>query len=179
MGDVFLEERVRQPPRPAQRVLVVSGCMLLALVAALLPLKTGSVVVAVLGLAAVALVARSLLKRQNREFEYVFTNGSLDIDVIYNKEWRRQLYSLDVREDVEIMAPVGGGRFESAGAQAGEPRNVGTGTAGPGSYFLLLRGREGRGKSVLVWDPSARMVQACRTWAPRTVFTDDPDGTAG
>ena len=179
MGDVFLEERVRQQPEPAQRLLVLAGCVLLALLVFLALLRTGSMVVAAVGLTGVALLTRSLLKRQNKEFEYAFTNGSLDVDVIYNKEWRRRLYSLELREDVEVMAPAAGRQFQSAREQAAQTRNVGSGRSGPGSYFLLLSARGGKGKSLLVWDPSTRMVQACRNWAPRTVFADGRDGAGG
>ena len=176
MGDVFLEERVRQQPQPAKRLLVVAGCALLALLAFPVLLKMGGVVVATIGLVAVGLLTRSLLRRQSKEFEYTFTNGSLDIDVIYNKEWRRRLYSLELREDVEAMAPAAGQHLRSARERAAEMRNVGSGCPDQDSYFLLLNAREGKQRSLLVWDPSTKMVQACRNWAPRTVVVGSRDG---
>ena len=113
-----------------------------------------------------AWAARSLLRRQHREYEYVFTNGSLDIDVIYNKEWRKRLFSIDLRDDVILMARVSDQRHNRVLAEA-VVQSVGKGEGGEGSYFLVVR--ENERETALVWDPSAAMAEACRKWAPRTV----------
>ena len=41
------------------------------------------------------------------EYEYIFTNGQLDIDIIKGKAKRKSLLSLNVR-DIEYMAPYNG-----------------------------------------------------------------------
>ena len=43
--------------------------------------------------------------RFNVEYEYIYTNGSLDIDCIYNKEKRKRKYSATVSE-FEMMAHI-------------------------------------------------------------------------
>ncbi len=42
----------------------------------------------------------------NREYEYAYTSGNLDIDVIYNKKKRKQVFSGSV-EEFEVMAYYG------------------------------------------------------------------------
>ncbi len=39
-----------------------------------------------------------LYTRQKKEFEYIITNDTLDIDVIYNKSKRKRLISINVKE---------------------------------------------------------------------------------
>ncbi len=166
--DEFREERVIRMPTRRDRavrgaVLVTAVAVALAGAVVLLP---GLLLLYVALLVAVVLGARAFLKRQNREYEYAFTNGGLDIDVIYNKEWRRRLHSIDFREDVLLMAPVSAAEHRSEWEGLGPPVEVGRGT-GEGSYVLVIR-KDGK-RTVLLWDPSAEMVQACRRAAPRAV----------
>lgn len=43
-------------------------------------------------------VVRYLRDKQYKEFEYIFTNGNLQIDVIYNMKKRKNLYDLDIKD---------------------------------------------------------------------------------
>jgi hypothetical protein len=58
-------------------------------------------------------VARFLKNRQYKEYEYVFTDGTLEIDIIINKKKRRNLFEINVAglEDFgkceEIIIPKG------------------------------------------------------------------------
>jgi hypothetical protein len=45
-----------------------------------------------------ALVARYFRDKQYKEFEYVFTNGNIQIDVIFNKKKRKTLFDVDIKE---------------------------------------------------------------------------------
>ena len=49
-----------------------------------------------------------LVKRKNRnlEYEYVFYNGSIDVDKIVAKKFRKRLISTDLHA-VEVIAPTG------------------------------------------------------------------------
>jgi hypothetical protein len=42
--------------------------------------------------------ARIMRDRQYREYEYIFTNGNLQIDVIYNMKKRKTLYDVDIKD---------------------------------------------------------------------------------
>ncbi len=53
----------------------------------------------------IILVFRYLLPRFNMEYEYSLTNNLLQIAVIYNKESRKDKFSLDL-SSVEIIAPA-------------------------------------------------------------------------
>jgi hypothetical protein len=45
-----------------------------------------------------ALLARYFRDKQYKEFEYIFTNGNIQIDVILNKKKRKTLYDVDIKE---------------------------------------------------------------------------------
>ncbi|NOY79526.1 MAG: hypothetical protein GXP31_00835 [Kiritimatiellaeota bacterium] len=166
--DEFREERVVRVLSKRDRavrcaVLVAAVAVALGASAVLLP---GLLLPYLAVLVAVVWGARALLKRQNREYEYAFTSGELDIDVIYNKEWRRRVHTIDFREDVLLMAPASATEYRAEWEGLGPPTDLGRGT-GEGSYVLVIR-KDGK-RTVLLWDPSAEMVQACRRAAPRTV----------
>jgi len=169
MTDVFREERVVRVLTGRDkglRVTVVAASVVFALVSGIVLLPGLPVFYLVL-VVAVGWGARAFLKRQNREYEYTFTNGELDIDVIYNKEWRKQLYSIDLQKDVLLMAPVSAAEHRAEWEGTGVPISVGRTASGEGAYVLLVR-KDGR-RTVLTWDPSEEMVQACRRVAPRIV----------
>lgn len=62
---------------------------------------------------AVAFLMSRLRDKQYREYEYIFTNGNLQIDVIYNQKKRKTLFDCDVKNFLdfgkvaEIKVPQG------------------------------------------------------------------------
>ncbi|MDR1690143.1 MAG: hypothetical protein LBS21_16295 [Clostridiales bacterium] len=103
MGDVFKEQLVKKTPSTkdvALRVLIgaATGVLVIlsfALVPAFAPILA----------AALVFLAFYLGGMLNIEYEYIFTNGELDIDCIYNKSRRKRMFSANVR-DFEVMAHV-------------------------------------------------------------------------
>ncbi len=53
-----------------------------------------------------------MFRNLNVEYEYVFVNGDLDIDKIMNKARRKRMFSVDA-DQMELLAPVGGGRINA------------------------------------------------------------------
>jgi len=174
MPDVFLEERVVRTLSRSDRIaraaiIAVASAVVLAgllLLPGLTLVSLGVIVAAVWG-------ARHLLKRLNREYEYTFTNGELDVDVIYNKEWRKRLCTLDFRRDVTVMAKVGSPELAAAGRQVRVWIDAGRGAPDEEVWGIVYR-RGGEAVAGLYWNPSADMIRACRDSAPRVVLIDAP-----
>ncbi len=57
-----------------------------------------------------------LIRRENVEYEYIFTSGELDIDKIINQTSRKRMFTIDIRE-IHIMAK------KSSESSYGEFRN--------------------------------------------------------
>jgi hypothetical protein len=167
VSDIFLEQRVVRELKPRDYGVRFVG--LVAIVAVVVVTAAGlrhPGVTLALGIAG-GFGLRSLVRRQRREYEYAFTNGCLDIDVIYSRAWRRQLYSLDVATQVQLMARVNDPEHRSALQRQQTVVHLGCGEYSETSYFLVLR--QERGEIALIWDPSPELVQACRRVAPRVV----------
>lgn len=62
-----------------------------------------------------------LVKRRNIEFEYILTNGTLDIDKIMARASRKRIISLNLRE-IEACCPANDGR--NFAANGGNDRKV-------------------------------------------------------
>jgi hypothetical protein len=159
--DVFVEERVERPVSASASLAGAAlGFLALVLPLFLLVLLRGNPV-ALLTYALTIWGWRHFVRRQRREFEYAFTNGSLDVDVIFNKEWRRRVATVEFPQQVVSMAPVSGPvPAGSAVVDATGPR---TGTV----YSLVFRGD--RGERHLLLEPSEHLVQLCRRRAPQQV----------
>lgn len=111
MNDIFLEYLVKKKSKEdnLKRHLLLVACLLVLLASFymcvfvfikflwLLPIIWGGTIYGTV-----------ILRRQfSVEYEYIFTNGQLDVDVIYGKLKRKSLVSLLCR-NIEYMAPFNG-----------------------------------------------------------------------
>ncbi len=107
MGDVFKEQLVKKQVGAQSRILVgagVAACIAVFLLLFFVPVMG---IIRLLIMAVLAAGTYFLFNMQNVEYEYVFTNGELDIDVIYNKSKRKRAFNGTVSQ-FEVMMPVNG-----------------------------------------------------------------------
>lgn len=101
-----------------------------------------------------------LCQRMNQEFEYIYTNGEVDIDVIYGKTSRKRLITLKAHQ-MERMALYANG-YE---AYAKDPKISSRLDASDGnrsqSYYVVLSGNQ---KKLILFSPSQRMVDALKPY---------------
>lgn len=76
-------------------VLVIIGVLLFVLATLTFNFKVFALVLLVFAGAYLVMILRD---KQYSEYEYIFTNGNLQIDVIYNQKRRKTLLDLDVKE---------------------------------------------------------------------------------
>ena len=101
-----------------------------------------------------------LMSYLNVEYEYVYTNGELDIDIIYNRARRKRLFSTVVK-DFEIMAHVEDKTYAGAFGGAQEIINCHSGEIGPNTYAFLttIKGK----RSKVIFEPNEKMLKAIST----------------
>ncbi|HZJ82660.1 MAG TPA: hypothetical protein VFD57_02510 [Clostridia bacterium] len=116
------------------------------------------------GLAYGCFVARN---NQRIEYDYTFTNGILDVAKVINNKKRKRLLSTNVR-DFEIIAPTSEEGFQRMLNHKGiEKKHNYFLNPGGGLYYGLFI-HEGK-KSMIVFEPSQKMVEMFKIYNPRNV----------
>ena len=106
-----------------------------------------------------------LLSSRSIEFEYIVTNGAIDIDKIIAKRKRKRIFSA-VCKDFEILARAAGRNPES---EAGQARKVfAAGSMGSdGLYYALLHWNGAR--TVLYFEPDQRILDNFKRYIPSKI----------
>ena len=158
MGDVFNEQIVKRNPR------IVDHIKRAALIAAVFTVFYLALLVAG-GLAffiaaAAGCLAFYLMSFLNVEYEYIYTNGELDIDIIYNRARRKRLLSVSVK-DFEVMAHVDDKERQGSFGGAQETLFCHSGETGPNTYAFLtiIKGK----KTQVVFEPNEKLLKAIGT----------------
>lgn len=106
-----------------------------------------------------------LFTSQNVEYEYIFVNGEMDIDKIIARRKRKRLVTVKARS------------FESFGIyKAGEHANVQYANRiyacgdlrDPGNFYAVMNHPK-LGRTLLVFSPNDRILNALKTYIPRQV----------
>jgi len=169
LGDVFKEQMVKKI-LSGREIALRFGIITLAIVfvfalALIIPYAQGFL--PFLGLA-MAFGVYVLISRRNLEYEYIFTNGELDIDVIYNKSRRKRLFSSSVKQ-FEIMAHVEDGEHRHALSNATKTRDYSSGIVGPNTYAFITS-YEGERLKIII-EPNDMMIKAFSTvLTPRKLY---------
>ena len=158
MGDVFNEQIVKVHGSFSDTVKRV-GIVLLIVVIFLVSFMYLNAFAVFIGAAAV-FGGMYLMSFLNVEYEYVYTNGELDIDIIYNRSRRKRLFSTIVK-DFEIMAHVDDKTHTHAFGGAQETINCHSGEVGPNTYAFLATIKGKRAK--VIFEPNDKMLKAIGT----------------
>jgi hypothetical protein len=107
-----------------------------------------------------------IIKRFNLEFEYIFTNGELDIDKIYNKLKRKHTLTIDVRRFI-VMIQMTNPSLKSEIGNISKVIDYGKGQITESSYAAIY---EDDGKRVqLIFDPNETLIKGIHTYIPRKI----------
>jgi len=158
MNDVFKEQIIKRKPSSIDAFKRV-GLILAVVVVALLAFNFIPAFAPFLILAA-GFGAWYLMSFLKIEYEYAFTDGELDIDVIYNRSRRKRLFSAKVK-DFEIMAHIDDkmrmGEFQGAV----ETIDYSSGVVSNDTYAFLVNYKGKRTKIII--EPNAVMLKALAT----------------
>ena len=107
--DTFLEYLFKKKTT-AKETFIKLGISLLAAILMILVFTVMSVIpflnqLALLGAVGVVYGAYVLLRNFDLEYEYIFTNGDLDIDIIKGRKTRKRMLSVSCK-DITLMAPI-------------------------------------------------------------------------
>ena len=162
MGDVFNEQIVKRHGNFSDTLkrAGIAGLVFVIFIMSFIFLQAFAIFIG----AAAVFGGIYLMSFLNVEFEYVYTNGELDIDVIYNRARRKRLFSTVVK-DFEIMAHVEDKQHMGAFSGAQDTINCHSGEIGPNTYAFLatIKGK----KSKVIFEPNDKMLKAIGTTLSR------------
>ncbi|MDR0248891.1 MAG: DUF6106 family protein [Oscillospiraceae bacterium] len=171
MADVFIEQIVRKLPdgRTAlQRSAIILGIFLVPfafLYMGNFPENSLLFLLSQLTLPVLVLcvwLGIVLWRRTGLEYEYIFTNGSLDVDVIYGRRSRKRILTVDC-SGFEILAPMSekyANQYNSPSfarvVDAASHRKSGA------RWFAIFNGKDGK-RTLLIFEPAERLQDAFRS----------------
>ncbi len=164
MGDIFNEQLVKRNQNSKDQVkkgLIIAGGVVVVVVGAMIPFLSFIMLPIAL---VVAWLVLFLLKRFNLEYEYIFTSGELDIDKIINRNKRKRVLSINVK-DIELMAPVNRKEFERDLSKFNKLYDCGSGQVTSDSYAALFNYKNEKAK--LIFEPNEKLLKAIRHYIPR------------
>lgn len=159
--DVFCEYIVKVKKNSAEIILSALGIILAVILLgfSLLFLFTPFSSFVLLIDAGVIYGAYILITHFNVEYEYILTNGDIDIDKITAKRKRKRVLSFSTKE-FEIVAPYKQGENYTNVLDFGT-RNY------ENAYYAVFS-KDGQ-KKTLIFNPPQKMIEAMKTYSPRTV----------
>ncbi|MBE6749609.1 MAG: hypothetical protein E7560_00400 [Ruminococcaceae bacterium] len=109
-------------------------------------------------------LAYRLSSQLNIEYEYIITNGILDIDKIINKSSRKRELSIDLSKTTRIE------KFsQSLISNVDKQKRVVACDEGDPNAYLLVCEREGKGTYYLVFAPDQKMQSAIVKFVPKFI----------
>ena len=169
--DSFIEKIVQKKKNTQDRLLsfgIVLASFIVAFLLLTMTMQYINSFALLLAVGAIYLGYR-LQARTNVEFEYLVTNGSLDIDKIMSQSKRVRLFSADCRE-FEAVGRVKSKNHGPHITSGAEVIFAGTNMASESLYFVTLS-YKGK-KTVLYFEPDQRMLDSFRRFIPSKILRD-------
>lgn len=167
-----LVKRKNSPKITALKFLSIFGTIVLEFVlAGLLLMFPGWSFIILLLMAGAVYGLWYLLKYFDIEYEYIVTNGEMDVDKIISQSKRKRIATINFKT-MEIMAPMGGmhkREFENQSI----PKTIDASISPDekGAYFIVAR-TEKLGFFRIIFSPDEKIIESAKAVAPRKVFTD-------
>ncbi|PKM65595.1 MAG: hypothetical protein CVU95_14795 [Firmicutes bacterium HGW-Firmicutes-2] len=166
VNDIFNEQLVERKQNMTdnlKKVTILAAGVLLLATAFLIPGLRSLIYVIAIGIIAAIVI---LLRRFNVEYEYIFTNGELDIDQITNKNKRKRLLSVHV-DSFMIMVPISNKDYGKDVDKYSKLYDVSSGVLHDNTYAAIFD--KDSKKIKLVFEPNEKMFNAIRAYIPRKI----------
>ena len=167
MSDLYSEFLVKKEPTSKDAITKYGliGLTVLAAVAGLLFNFLFLLAAVVLGIACYFIVPKTDL-----EYEYLFVNGELDIDMVMAKTKRKKVNTFDLRE-ADLIAPVNSQRMAYYNNNSKlKILDYSSGDESHRRFAVIIRADGDTCKVIL--EPDDTMAQAIKNSAPSKVFFD-------
>lgn len=158
MADVFKEQLVKKLP-DGRDLLIKIGTVVLGLIVMYLVLIFLNPIFPYV-FAAIIFGVYTLFGRLNIEYEYILTNGELDIDAVFNKARRKRLYSGDLR-NAQAFSHIGEKSFDTEFSGC-TVKNYSSGRITDNTYAFIGYSKEKKLK--IIFQPNEQMLDAIKPY---------------
>jgi hypothetical protein len=167
MDDLFLEKIVARR-KTGKDYLTIFGIIVGGLVVLVLVLWFGGYVAFLFPFMVAGLLYGIwyLLTGMNREYEYIVTNGDLDIDMIISRRKRKRVFSGKAKE-FELMAEVGGDEYRAAAKSSFKLLDCSQTLMAKGNWFFITEYKGQR--TMVVFNPDERMLKSMKRFNPSKI----------
>ena len=175
--DHFMEEVVVKRNDTLNRILYYFSWVVIVVSALIASMTLGTLsmnfnwfsVVVIVAMGGVAVFTWLFHDRILTEYEYTFTNGSLDFAEVYNNKKRKSLGSLNVK-NVEVFGKVSSPSFQRYVNMPGIKRmNWFLNRDAELYYFYFTKDTE---KKMIILEPSEQMVEYIKAYLPRGAYQE-------
>jgi hypothetical protein len=165
--DIFLEKIVRRKKTAVDGVviasIILSALIIIMFVSSLSFLAAFSPLVIV----GIGYLGYVFIRNMNVEYEYIVTNGDLDIDMIIAQRKRKRVFSGNCK-DFDVVAKMTSGQFNNNTDSIKKRINAVTAMDSPDVYFLTTV-KDGS-KVLVFFEPHPKMIESFKKYIPRKVF---------
>lgn len=167
MSEVFKEYLVKRK-KSSKDVLLQVGLCVGAVIVSVILFAVGGAFIGPIGVCAVVFGTYYLFSRFNREYEYILTNNELDIDVIYNRNSRKRVITIDMKK-IDKMHSIQDKEHHQVLGKDCKIYNLSDNTYGPDTYKIIGQNDES-GKYCILITPNDSILQDMYRQAPSKVF---------
>lgn len=159
MNDSFYEQFLKKKKTFSdllKQILIICGILLLSFLGFLLL----GILFTVPAVILIYVYCAYILPRTKQEYEYSLSNHYLDIALIYNKENRKDLFSIDLLK-TELIAPAASQKL--SGFQPAKEYHFTSGAPSDNVYAILFLQNNLLYKILI--EPDARMLSNIKNWS--------------
>lgn len=165
--DVFLEKIVKRTKNITDIAIVVGIVVLsLLLTVILLSLSFLRAFVPLL-FVGICYVAYAFIRNRNIEYEYIVTNGDLDIDMIIAQRKRKRIFSGNCK-DFEMVAKLSSGQYDY-NTQNIKNRILAVSSMQSQDVYFISLVKDGQ-KQLVFFEPHPKMLESFKKYIPRKIF---------
>ena len=171
--DVFIEHMIKQKKTKKQimiRVLTVFGAVIMAVFPILLMMVIPENFLPSfpLSIAAAIWLSRVIFRHTTYEFEYIITNGEMDVDRIAGKNSRKRILTVNCKS-FDILAPYKEAYAAEYNSKTIAKRiDASKSPKSPGRYFAVFNDKNGL-RTLLIFEPNERMMEVFRIYIARKI----------
>lgn len=165
--DIFLEKIVKRK-KTAADIAITVGVVILALILIMI-VGSFSFLQSLIPLFIVGIgyVGYILIRGRNIEYEYIVTNGDLDIDMIIAQRKRKRIFSANCK-DFDIIAKMSSGQYDHNMQNIKKRINAVSSLDSQDVYFISIS--KDNEKMLVFFEPHPKMIDSFKKYIPRKVF---------